>query len=308
MEFFDLHCDTLYETVMQDCGLYENDLQLSIQRGKDCRPWIQCFAVWIPDVCRERKAFTLFNRAVHKFQAELEDHPDEIMQCSSGEELRRAVEQKKVGAVLTVEGGGVLGGDLSNLAYLADCGVKMMTLTWNGSCEIGDGALVKHPSGLTEFGRQVVRNMEEYKMAVDISHASDPLFYEVAEMATRPLVASHSNSRAVCSHPRNLTDEQFGMIRDSGGLVGLNFYPAFLENSGEASYLSVLKHAEHFLSLGGEETLSIGSDFDGADMPNGIRGIQDIGILYEAFLKHGYKEDIVKAIFFENAYKFFLRL
>ena len=183
-----------------------------------------------------------------------------------------------------------------------------MTLTWNGSCEIGDGALVKHPSGLTEFGRQVVRNMEEYKMAVDISHASDPLFYEVAEMATRPLVASHSNSRAVCSHPRNLTDEQFGMIRDSGGLVGLNFYPAFLENSGEASYLSVLKHAEHFLSLGGEETLSIGSDFDGADMPNGIRGIQDIGILYEAFLKHGYKEDIVKAIFFENAYKFFLRL
>lgn len=308
MEFFDLHCDTLYETVMQNCGLYENDLQLSLQRGKGCQPWIQCFAVWIPDECRERKAFSLFNRAVHKFQAEMGEHPDTIVQCTCGEELREAVNQKKVGAILTIEGGGALGGDLSNLAYFADCGVKMITLTWNGSCEIGDGALVKHPTGLTEFGRQVVRYMEAHKMVVDISHASDPLFYDVAEIATKPLVASHSNSRTICSHPRNLTDEQFCLIRDSGGLVGLNFYPSFLEDSGEASYLSLLKHAEHFLSLGGEKTLCIGSDFDGADMPNGIQGIQHIGRLYESFLKHGYKESIVKAIFFENAYKFFLRL
>ena len=88
----------------------------------------------------------------------------------------------------------------------------------------------------------------------------------------------------------------------------MNFYPPFLENSGEASYISLLKHAEHFLSLGGEKTLCIGSDFDGADMPNGIQGIQHVGRLYESFLKHGYKESMVKAIFFENAYKFFLRL
>lgn len=307
MEFFDLHSDTLYETIMQDCSLYDNHLQLSLKRGLCYRPWVQCLAVWIPDQCRERKAFTLFNRAVNKLRAEL-DACENVVQCTCGAELKRAVEQGKAAAILTVEGGGVLGGELSTLDHLAECGVKMMTLTWNGPCEIGDGAMVEQPSGLTDFGRRVVQRMEELSIAVDISHASDPLFYDVAELACKPLVASHSNSRKICAHKRNLTDEQFSVVVKSGGLVGLNFCPLFLQENGEASFVSILRHAEHFLALGGERTLCIGSDFDGADMPNGIEGIQSMERLYETFLHHGYKESVVKAIFFENAYKFFLTL
>ncbi|MCI9273943.1 MAG: hypothetical protein HFE39_08320 [Clostridiales bacterium] len=307
MEYFDLHCDTLYETILQDCSLYDNNLQLSIRRGLRYEPWVQCFAIWIPDQCRERKALALFNRAVHKLRAELAACA-QVRQCISGEEIKETIAQGKAAALLTVEGGGVLGGDLSTLDHLAQCGVKMLTLTWNGSCEIGDGAMVEHPHGLTEFGKQAIHKMEELGIVADVSHASDPLFYDVAEIAKKPLVASHSNSRKLCPHPRNLTDDQFAVIQKSGGLVGLNFYPSFLEESGEAGVASVLRHADHFLSLGGERVLSIGSDFDGADMAQGIEGIQSMERLYESFLHHGYKESVVKGIFFENAYKFFTTL
>lgn len=308
MKFFDLHCDTLYEAIIQDCSLYQNALHLSLERGMEYQPWAQCYAIWIPDDCRGRMASTLFNRAVNKLRAEVGSRKDSVCQCVSAEELAQARKANKAAAILTVEGGGVLGGELEMLDYLQECGVRMMTLTWNGPCEIGDGAMTDQPKGLTDFGKQVIPKMEHLGIAVDLSHASDPLFYDVAELAQKPLVASHSNSRKLCPHKRNLTDEQFSIIRKSGGLVGLNFCPDFLEADSKAGIASILHHAEHFLSLGGEHTLCIGSDFDGCRMPEGIAGIQDMGNLYEAFLHHGYKEEIVQGIFFENAYKFFSTL
>ena len=125
----------------------------------------------------------------------------------------------------------------------------MLTLTWNGTCEFGDGAMVTHPKGLTEFGRKAIPKLEQHRIVVDISHASEPLFYDVAEIASKPLVASHSNAKAVCKHPRNLTNEQVQMIKQSGGLIGLNFHPPFLKEDGIATVDDLIAHAEHFLSL-----------------------------------------------------------
>jgi membrane dipeptidase len=306
MAFFDLHCDTLYEALQHRCSLDENTLQLSLRRGITLHPWCQCFAVWIPDTLHGGEAFQLFERAQRKLQEQVERFPGCIQLCRSSGDLKRAQNARKCAAIFTVEGGAVLGGKLDNIQRLQKAGVRMLTLTWNGSCEIGDGAMVKNGGGLTQFGRLALSELERQKIVVDISHACDRLFDDVLERATRPLVASHSNARSVCDHPRNLTDEQFLAIRRSNGLVGLNFHAPFLKKDGEACIEDLLRHAEHFLSLGGENILGIGSDFDGSKMPQGITGIESIANLYECFLRH-YPEKTVRSIFFENAYRFFQR-
>lgn len=210
--------------------------------------------------------------------------------------------------MLTVEGGAVLGGKLENVDYLAKCGVKIMTLTWNGNCELGDGIGVEGAKGLTDFGKSVVAKMEHNSIAVDVSHSSVPMFYDVAELSTRPFCATHSNSKQICPHRRNLTDEQFSIIRDKGGIVGLNLSRGFLrEDEDKACMLDVLRHAEHFLSLGGEKTLAIGTDFDGTDIPIDMTGIESMNKLYELFLKHNYNEKLLEDIFFNNARNFLLR-
>ena len=180
----------------------------------------------------------------------------------------------------------------------------MMTLTWNGVCEAGDGAKVDNPKGLTKFGKNLVKKLEENDIIIDISHASEKLFYDVAEICEKPIVATHSNCKKVCGNPRNLTDEQIKIIKEKGGLIGLTFCKDFLSNSKNASMDDVLRHFEHFLLLSCEDNLAFGSDFDGADTPEEISSIDKIKNLYEYFLKKGYKENLLDKVFFSNAYDF----
>lgn len=303
LKLFDLHCDTLYESVSKDKSISDN-LHISLDRGKIYRPWVQCFAIWIPDELRNERALDLCKRAYEKLVTEFSDDND-MMICKDGKDLKDAVEDCKCAAIFTVEGGAVLAGNAKNLDYLKKCGVRMITTTWNGQCEFGDGAGVENPVGITEFGRAAVKKMNELDIVVDVSHASDPLFFDIASVTNKPMVASHSNSRTVCNHKRNLTDEQFKVIKSQGGLVGLNFSKIFLNDKKEASKFDIIKHAEYFLSLGGEKTVCLGSDFDGTDIPNDMTGIESMGELYNLFLKQNYSQSLVDDIFFNNAYKFF---
>lgn len=231
---------------------------------------------------------TLFDGCCEKFRRELAPYRSETFS-----------------PVLTVEGGAVLGGKLANLEKLADRGVKMMTLTWNGENELGGGA--DTALGLTPFGREALKEMERLSIVADVSHASDALFYDVAEIAEKPIVASHSNARAVCPHRRNLTDRQFQILRDKGGLVGLNFCVHFLREDSNAHFEDLLRHADHFWSLGGETTLCLGSDYDGTDVPPELDGIEKMQDLYELFLKHNYKESLVIPCFLIMPLNFLLR-
>ena len=199
----------------------------------------------------------------------------------------------------------MLGGKLERVQECKRLGVGMCTLTWNGATELGRGVMAPGNTGLTEFGRQAVKAMEKAGILIDISHASPELFWDVAEIAAKPLVASHSNAKAVCGHPRNLEKEQFEAIRDSGGLVGLNFYTAFLNDKPErASMEDVLRHAEYFLALGGEDALAMGGDWDGAELPPDMPGLSAIPALYELFLRH-YPEPVVEKLFYGNAARLF---
>lgn len=303
MRLFDLHCDTLYRAVFENGGLFNNDFHISFDKTDGIEPYIQCMAVWIPDEFRNKNAIQLFENCRKKLNDELKNTDIKIIR--SKDDISKLETQKGRGVMLTVEGGAVLGGRLENVAYLAECGVKIMTLTWNGACELGDGIGVENARGLTDFGKAVVGSMEQNGIIVDISHASVPMFYDVAELSTKPFCATHSNSKRICSHRRNLTDEQFSIIKDKGGIVGLNLSRGFLrEDEEKACMTDVLKHAEHFLSLGGEKNLAIGTDFDGTDIPIDMTGIESMNKLYELFLKHNYNEKLLEDIFFNNARDF----
>lgn len=306
MKLFDLHCDTLYRAFFENGGLFNNDFHISFDRIDSIEPYIQCMAVWVPDEFRNKNAMQLFENCRKKLNDELKDTNIKIIY--SQDDIIEVESKKSKGVVLTVEGGAVLGGKLENVDYLAECGVKIMTLTWNGNCELGDGIGVEGAKGLTDFGKSVIAKMEQNSIVVDVSHSSVPMFYDVAELSTKPFCATHSNSKQICPHRRNLTDEQFSIIKDKGGIVGLNLSRGFLrENEDKACMLDVLRHAEHFLSLGGEKTLAIGTDFDGTDIPIDMTGIESMNKLYELFLKHNYNEKLLEDIFFNNARNFLLR-
>ena len=300
MQFFDLHCDTLYRCVKEGGSLFDNDFQLAFGRNTGFEKWVQCLAIWIPDTLRGKSALEFYKTAVLKLKQDMKSPVIDagISCCSDG-----FCFDKKVNAVLTVEGGAVLGGDLNNIRIMKDDGVAAITLTWNGECEIGGGA--DTDIGITSFGKEAVKEMQKNKIAIDVSHACDRLFYDVMRITSAPIVATHSNSRKICPHRRNLTDEQFKLIRDTGGVVGLNLCRDFLSSKNRVTSEDIIRHAEHFLNLGGENTLCFGTDFDGADMPDDITDIEKISDLYNSFIEKGYEKDILSKIFYENAHNFF---
>ncbi|MCL2486984.1 MAG: membrane dipeptidase, partial [Oscillospiraceae bacterium] len=265
--------------------------------------WRQVFAVFMPDELRGQAAVAHYRRVRDYIYAQAAKYPGRIeLLKNDGDDRPRGNAQCQ--AILAVEGGSAAAGSLDLIRDMHGDGVRLMTLTWNQANELGGGAV--SGGGLTGFGRAAVALMNELGMIVDVSHLSDEGFYEVAEISARPFIASHSNSRALCLHKRNLTDEMFDIIREGGGLVGLNFCRYFLRSDGGANSIDILRHAEHFLARGGEKILCIGSDFDGTDMPDGVTGIESVPDLYEMFLKAGYNEDLVRDVFWGNANEFII--
>ncbi len=307
MRYFDLHCDTMTGCWHRDIPLRENQCHVNLKKAEALETFVQCYAVFLPDKIRGPEAFEYFGKVADRFDLEVQRNSDLLSQCREPGDLARAEQEKKHGAILTVESGAALGGKLENIEEWKRRGVRMCTLTWNGATELGSGIMSPEDSGITLFGREAVKRFEEAGIFVDISHASPKLFWDVAEIARKPLIASHSNSKAVCGHVRNLTDQQFAAIKASGGLAGLNFYDAFLNDEPEkATMEDVLRHAEHFLALGGEDVIAMGGDMDGSTLPADMAdGLGAIPRLYEMFLRHNYSEDLLDKMFYGNAARVF---
>lgn len=303
IKIIDLHCDTLYRAVTENLGFDSKRLEVSLDTKFE--KFLQCYAIWIPDALNPKQATILFDKAYIKLIAECEKHAIKLINSLKEiNSLFNTSDNSKL-ALFTIENCSLLDNDISKIKYLADCGIKIATLTWNDSNCIGDGADVKNPNRITDFGIKAVAEFEKQGIVIDVSHASDKLFFDVCDIANRPFVATHSNSRAITNHRRNLTDEQFKIICSKGGIVGLNFHRDFLNDiPDKASAYDILRHAEHFLSLGGEDNVSIGSDFDGCTLPDDIKGSSSIYEIYELFLKHNYKEAVLNKIFYQNALKF----
>lgn len=303
MNYFDLHCDTASECYQNRLGLYSNGLHISLEKTEKFGRWAQVFAVWITDELRGEAAFRHFTAVCRDFKEKLRQAGrDAPVLCTDGEALQRANGEGRNMALLSIEGAAALGGELAHLDAAYEEGVRMITLTWNGPNELGDGCMTPQADGLSRFGKEAVRRMGELGVTVDVSHLSEKGFWDVARLARGPFVATHSDSKSVQDHPRNLTDDQFREIVRCGGLVGLNLYAPFVGGAGGISDL--LRHAERFLSLGGEKTLAIGADFDGCDLHAEIRGVEDMDQLYAA-MRDRFGQKTADDIFFNNAYRFF---
>ena len=305
MRLFDLHCDTLYECWRTGERLEANRLHIDLDRGRRFDAWAQVFAVWMPDTIRGEGAWLQCRSILELAHSKAAALSDRMELARSGEEIDRALSAGRCAAILAVEGGSALAGSLEHIRNLAERGVRILTLTWNGENELGSGADM--PGGLTPRGVKAVEACEDAGIIIDVSHLNDRGFGQMADLARRPFVASHSNARAVCNHRRNLTDEQFMRIVAAKGLVGLNFCTHFLsEEIADPPFSCLAAHIEHFLSLGGEQTLALGSDYDGTDVPSWLDPARKVEDLYQ-LVCGAFGQALANRLFFENALDFMKR-
>ncbi len=287
--YFDAHCDTL--SVLHSRGaewsLGANAAQVDIDRLSAYSPAAQVFAIWGGHY--EEKLALLRRSLARDGRAVL---------CRTAEEVRKANAAGKVAALLSVEGAEILGCSIERLREARERdGLAMINLCWNSDNALC-GAAMDSGSGLTDAGRAFVRAAQDVGVAVDLSHASERTFWDVLEIAEKPVIASHSNAAALSSEfPRNLTDEQFTALVKCGGGAGLNLCADFIGLGRDIG--ACCAHIEHFLALGGEKSLFLGTDFDGiAAVPRGLYGVQDMWKLYEALLERGHSEELVQDIFY----------
>lgn len=297
MSFFDLHCDTAYEITKQNLSIEKNPLAIDLRKGSSLFPWIETFAFWIPDDYRGEEAYDLFQKQYRYFKKEWEQYPE--LFCDL-----KTPDQKGCYPLFAVEGGAVLAGKMSHIDDLKAAGISILTLTWNDVNEIAAGAHAT--GGLTNFGKGVVKSLEEHNIIIDVSHLNEESFWDVARIASRPFIATHSNAYDVCPNPRNLKAEQIRVIRDSNGLIGLNFYKDFLGGDSTRGIEALIRHIDLFLQLQCEDILAIGSDFDGADMPSDLVDITAIPQLQERLISN-FGVALTEKIMFDNARNFFGR-
>jgi len=205
---------------------------------------------------------------------------------------------RQVRYIIEAEGAEILGDSLDELDRLYDKGLRILTLSWNFDNSVCDSAAgVNTHNGLSAFGRKVIERAEKLGIIIDLSHSSDKTFSDVEEIAKKPFIASHSNSRTVCGHRRNLADDQVISVAKRGGVIGINLYPRFLADTGNAGITEIIKHVEYISSLVGTGHIGFGFDFDGIDYtPDGIRGVEDTVKVAEALLRLNYSEEAVKGI------------
>lgn len=302
-KIFDLHCDTLTEAMKQKTNLWDFPGQFSWRRVPKGFRYAQTFAVFIPDELRGEAAWQYYCRSVEYFKQQLDLSKNDTVQAKDVGELERVWKSGHHAAILAVEGGAALAGRIDRLDSMARDGVKLITITWNGANELAAG--IRAQGGLTPFGHAVVRRMEKLKIGVDVSHLNDTGFWELTKTVTKPPLATHSNSRVICNHPRNLTDDQFRWISEAGGIVGLNFYTKFLSEEQPVCKEHLIRHIDHLLGIGGENTLALGSDFDGAEMPGFLPNVEKIPALGEIFREMRLGSELTEKLLWRNAANYF---
>lgn len=300
MRLFDLHCDTITELCKSNESLMHNSGHISLDRAEYLTEYVQDYAVFIPDEYRGKEAVDYFDKVYDYYKKQTESIPD----MSEYKDRKNT----KFKALLSVEGGAGMGGTIEGLHHLADCGVKLITLTWNGRNELASGCFDEEDIGLTSFGRAAVKEMEKLHIAADVSHLSKKGFCDLADIAEKPFIASHSCCDIVDNFKarhRNLTDDQIKIISEHGGIIGVNLWKMLLGNGDDNSFDAVLRHMSRLIEFGGEKCVAMGTDFDGCGINPDLAGIEKIIDIYEYLLKHGFSEKLLDDIFFANADRFF---
>lgn len=293
----DTHCDTLALLSKNNIMCGSTDMELSLPRLLQGNVRLQCFAVCV-------KSFSEGSRLINEF--------DRLIKSGLFAPIRTANDiaaleaGSNIGAMLTVEGGGILDCDESKLDILYEHGMRMFSLTWNDSCFLC-GGIGENKEGLTDAGRRVLKYCEKNGVIVDTSHISEKGFFELAESTSAPFIASHSNAAKICPNKRNLSDEQLDVIKERAGCIGINFYPPFLNCTGTASVDDIIRHIEYIASKIGIEYIGIGSDFDGVEnkLPKGMEHPGRLQTICEGLRKLNYSQKHIDMICHENMLRIF---
>ena len=302
MKLFDLHCDTIGECFKRNLSLKSSPLNVSLEKAKNFESYTQVFAVWIPDELQGEAATDYFNKASEYYHKELELNKALIVSLREAEK-----DDKRIKAILAIEGGRALAGDINNLYKAYEKGVELLTLTWNAQNEIASGAFCE-TGGLTSFGKDVLKEAEKLRMVIDVSHLNRESFFDVAENSTLPFIASHSNAdinNNAFGNKRNLLDSQIEIIRERKGLIGLNFCKDFFDVNGKSGAEAFKIQLDYLLNKGCEDIIAIGADFDGCDLTDGIEGLESVEPLYSTLITDGYSKPLLDNVFNNNAERFF---
>ena len=334
---FDMHCDTadrlawqfLPDDIKQTCGMYfygpgdaddpsacrdlaSSHCHISLDKV-GATPWAQCFACYVPDALSPEQATGFHEGVMSHLTHEVERNAGRVVAVASASQLRDVLEnsgEPHVAAVHTIENARMFAADLDLVERYAADGLLMASISWNAAGPLASGHDTHEH--VSELGARAIAEMERNRVVLDVSHLNDECFDDVCRLSTRPFVASHSNSRAVCGHRRNLTDRQFAEIRERGGIVGLNYCDKFLSNEvlegrvADVSFNEVAAHIEHWLDLGGEDVVALGGDLDGATVPSLLDGADKMPA-FQGLLEHRFGSTITRKLCYANALAFFER-
>ncbi len=343
MKFFDLHCDTIQKIVEEGYDFRtSSELHVNLSGIISSNLVAQVFACFVHGSGRFENAFHAGNAYIDAIEELIKTHNDKLVLTTSSEMLSRSLESgDKTAVIIAIEGATPLMGKVEELEHFYKRGVRLLTIAWddNEFC----GTVFGNNSGLTKLGESLIHYCNELGVIVDVSHASDKAFYDIAAITKIPFMASHSNAREICPNNRNLSDDMIRVIAKRGGVIGLVFGSGFISPEyyqkekanrdrvikglrdktmtfqdakeisaktmvglADAPLVLLVEHAKHILNVGGEDCLGLGSDFDGVDsLPQGITGVQSLPLLVMEMEKQGIPSRVTEKICYQNVHRFF---
>jgi len=342
----DTHDDTTQRFFSKnfDLGKRNPDGHIDIPRMKEGGMNAIFFSIWIDGRTMGPPAIQKALDQIDAVHENVRKNSKDMMFARTAADVRKAHAEGKIAALIGVEGGHMIGNDIRMVRIFSDLGVRYMTLSHFYNDEWADSSTDKPAhNGLTDYGKEIVREMNRQGMMVDISHVSDKTFYDALEVSNAPLIASHSSCRAICNHPRDMTDEMIKALAAKGGVIQINYEKSFIDEayrqasekvSGgvvamfdqlkkqcgddeeclgkkmnemekqataegklpRVSWEKIVEHIDHVVKLAGADHVGLGSDFDGATMPEGMDDCTQLPKITEALMRKGYSDDDIRKI------------
>ena len=300
MVTLDSHCDTpMFFPQGVDFSNRDDRILVDLHKMADGHLDASIMVAYLPQPTENPTAYA--DKIFDKIEEIVGQHEDRLSIADSPESILINKGKGKKSIMLGIENGIALDGKLENLKHFADRGIVYMTLCHNGDNDICDSAKGSQThNGVSQFGKKVIKEMNKRGILVDLSHASEKSFYDALEISEKPIVCSHSNCRALCDHPRNLTDDQMRALAEKGGVMQITLYHGFLRSDGEATVEDVLAHLEHAIEVMGIDYVGIGTDFDGDGGVRGFADASDVLNFTRLLMKRGYSHDDIYKIWGMN--------
>lgn len=298
----DLHCDTIMQLLDHpDSGdLYRNTWKIDIEKLQKAHSKVQDFALFV-NLGKTNDPYGRYEEMRNLCTTQIHLYGEHIQHVLSYQDVESGYESGKIGALMSIEEGGVLGGDLDKLKQAYQDGVRLITLTWNYPNGLGEPHCGEQHKKLTPKGIEFVEAMQDLGIIVDCSHLNDAGTEQLGDILDVPFIASHSNAREVTAHTRNLPDNLIKLIANKGGVIGLNFAQSFLGTSPVSRIEDIVKHGLYLINKGGEDVVALGTDFDGIKPNTEIRDASEMYRLYDAFKEAGLSVEQCEKLFWKNA-------